>query len=196
MNTTLNRLIVVTAAGTALTSASVAAATTSPTPQALVRSLIAGSLSGGRLGFGSATTGAGTASGNDRRHHVVGEVEISFDYGQATILYEVFPNRQAAIGDWAGADFAHQPGVTSSRSAPGFPAPALITGGAVSGTDALGDTVSNGFTSLAFLDGNVAVAISDASTTSASGDTRTATIALGKLALEHLRATEATLAGH
>jgi len=169
-----------------------AAGAPAPTAQALYTALLTGSNPMAQLpaGFSSASTSAVAPSATGRRHHVVGEVEVSLDYGDAVILYAVFPTRQDAVGYWEDSDLVGRPGVTAHLPAAGFPAPALIVDGTTALATALAETtVANGFTVLGFVDGNVSVAVSTYSTSSSGGNVPAA-LSLGRLALERLGALE------
>jgi hypothetical protein len=142
-------------------------------------------------GFYSAKTGLSTPSSRAKHHHVVGEVEIDIDSGDARIIYIVFPGHADALADWNDADIGHQHGVKSQLAAPGFPTPALIVNSSITGNNVLGKKVTNGVSSLVFVTANVIVdAITTSTSNTDSGDVP-ATVELGKLALRHLRAVQA-----
>jgi len=176
--------------------ASGAGASTAPSPQALVQKLLASPIANSQLplGFNSATTTAGAPGPVERGHRVVGEVEVSINYGQTTLLFAVFPSSQDALGEWKDANPGLQPGVKNQKPASGFPTPAISANGSTSQTDALNDSIATPFTALGFVDGNVVVMISNGSSTApGDGGSMAHTIALGRLALTHLQTIESKL---
>ena len=176
--------------------ASGAGAATAPTPRVLVQKLLANPITNVQLplGFNSATSSSGSPGAVERRHRIVGEVEVSINYGQTILLYAVFPTSQDALGEWQDANPGLQPGVKSQQPASGFPTPALSANGSTSQTDALNDTIATPFTALGFVDGNVVVTITNGSSTApGDGGSMSHTLSLGRLALKHLQTIESKL---
>jgi hypothetical protein len=142
-------------------------------------------------GFYSASIGVSKPSNTAKSNHAVGEVEIDLNGGDAAIIYLIFPTRADALKDWKDADPTHKKGVKTKLPAPGFPHPALIVNGSITGNNAFGKKVTNGFSILGFTAGNVITSAVTSSTTNTNSGDLPATISLGKFALRHLRAVEA-----
>jgi hypothetical protein len=182
----------------ALPAASNGSAARHSSPQGLYQALLISSIPDSRLprGLYSASTGVGTPSSRAKRHHAVGEVDININSGDAGIIYIVFASPKDALADWKDANVAHQSGIKSRLPAPGFPTPSIIVNGSVAGNNAFGKKVTNGISDLAFVAGSVIVnAVTSSTANTDSGDVPR-TIALGKLALRHLREVEARVSRH
>jgi hypothetical protein len=184
--------ILLAAGATGLVCVAVAMAghsTTPPSPQTLYQRLLTSSIPDSALpsAYSSSSTGVSKPSDNAKRHHVVGEVEIDIDDGDAGIVYMVFPTRADAVADWKDANLrAHAKSTLNAPSS--FPWPALIANQSVTGKNAFGKTVTNGVTALAFTSQNVIVeAVTTSVDNTESGDIPGA-ITLGRYALAHLQA--------
>lgn len=142
-------------------------------------------------GFYSASTGVAQPSSRAKRHHVVGEVQIDIDSGDAGIFYLIFQTPKDALADWKDVDLAHQSGMKGRLPVPsGFPTPALMLNGSITGKNFLGKKVTNGITLLAFVAGSVIVESVTTSTSNTESGDVPATVSLGKLAFRHLRQVE------
>jgi len=156
-----------------------------PSAQAIYRALLttpvrAGSLPGN---FYSAKVTVGKPSKRAKSHHVVGEVEIDIDSGDAAIFYSVFPTRTDAVADWRDADLK---GIKTTLRAPQFHQPAAIYNGSFTGKNAFGKKVTNGFTVVGSTPGRVIVSAATTSTESTESGDIPGAIALERFELRHL----------
>jgi len=165
-----------------------------PRPQRLYQALLTTAVPEAQLpsGFTSPRTSLYQPSSLATKHHVVGGVEIDLDAngGDAGIVYLVFATRADAVADWKAADLRKHSKSTLPAPA-GMPWPALLANRSVTGKSALGKTVTNGVTEVAFTWKNV---IGQALTTSYSntdsGDIPGA-IRLSKFTLSYLKSVSA-----
>lgn len=156
-----------------------------PSPQALYKALLASSIPKSQLpkGFRRAETWPADPTAAEKRRHVVGVVEIDLIPSTRSIFYYVFPTRVDAVGA-LNDTLTALPGVSSKRSVPSLPQPALILIAARSGV---------GFAVALFVRRNVLVGATILEPKSESGGQADA-LALAKLALRHLKAVEQRLA--
>jgi hypothetical protein len=154
-----------------------------PSPQALYKALLRSRIPRSQLpkGFHGPQISRADPDATDRRHHVVGEVEIDFDRDKGSILYLVFPTRADARGD-LNDGLAAVKGVRSKRRVLSLPQPALLLSGAQGGV---------GFAEVVFVKGNVLVATIITRPRSPGGG-RADALALAKLALRHLKVEQHT----
>lgn len=152
-----------------------------PSPQALYKALLASSIPKSQLpkGFRRAETWPADPDANDRRHHVVGVVEIDLIPDTRSIFYYVFPKRTDALGA-LNDTLAAVKGVRSRRPETSLPQPAVNLSGAQNGAR---------FAEALFVRRNVLVGAVILSPRSASGGQADAH-ALAMLALRHLKAVE------
>lgn len=146
-------------------------------------------------GFTSARTSAVHRIGNVATdHRVIGQVAVFIDGSRASITYFVFPSRRDALGWWKQANSGDpQEGVVKGRPPAGmFPTPVSIASGPVTGTYASGKQVTWRLTGLGFVAARVGVLVVEKASPTSTGprDARD-TLALGRLALRHLRTLEA-----
>jgi hypothetical protein len=163
----------------------------SASPSALYRALLTTPINASQLpsGFFSASPGIGEPSSNSKSHHIVGEVDVDVDSGDAAIIYEVFPSRASAVADWNASKPSFKKVAKSTMAAPStFPWPAIILNGSITGKNAFGKTVTNGITTLAFTSHNVIVEAATISTSNTQSGDIPGAIQLGHFALKHLNA--------
>jgi len=162
-------------------------------PQALYQALLTNKIPDSQLpsGFYSSKTGVTQPSSRAKSHHVVGEVEIDLDSGDAAIFYAVFATPKDALANWKDADAAHTSGIKSRLPVPaGFPTPALFLNTSITGKNVFGKKVTNGVSTLGFVAGSVIVQAGTISTDNTDSGDVPGTISLAKLAYRHLRQVE------
>jgi hypothetical protein len=163
------------------------AALASRSPQRLYTKLVTTAYPDSQLpsGFFSAKVSIGSPSDNAKNYHVVGDVEVAVDGPDPNdgIIYEVFPTAADARGLLAHPKQDKHTRVVGK--VPGYSRSVWMTG-SITGKNAFGNTITNGFTLVAVAQGNVLVeAFSDSADNENSGNTPAA-LALLKSALRHL----------
>lgn len=186
--------VTVTAAAVATATAATAVAT--PDAQALYTKLLTSNLPASLLpeGFSNPKTGQSVLIDADKRHHGVGSVEIDLsgpDPQDALVLTVYATASDAAARFKEPPQIAAGEKLTSDTAAPGFSQPSLLTSGSVTGKNALGTTVTNGFTGCYVLVGDVIVAGANTSTDNDSSGNVPAAIALAKAGIQYLQSLEA-----
>ena len=184
------RPVILAAGGILLLSlVGIPAAAAAPTPKALYTALLTSPIPRSQLPAGlqsprvkSKSIAAGS---NPSRHHVVGEVEVNLNSGQAKIVLVVFPTRGDALGNHADGvkGLTAVTGIRVQLSAPGLPGPSLIINGSENGL---------GVTQVSFVAGNVGMNAQATRLNSKSGDIQ-GTLSLARFALRHLRAVQRSL---
>ena len=162
----------------------VPAAARSGSPRALYKALLTSPVPKSQLpkGFGAPRISRFTPDAVDRRHRIVGEVELEFTGRRAAIFYLVFPTRADARGDLHDG-VSKIKGVRSRRPAPALPQPAVILSGVEHG---------GAFAEVLFVTRNVLVAAIVALPRSPRAGQADALV-LARLALRHLDAVERRL---
>ena len=181
-------LVVIIAIG-ACTAGGATGARETISPRVLLNRLLTTAIKSRELpsGYYSAKVGVTTPSAQAKKHHVVGDVEIDFDSGDASVIYVVLPTRKDALGDWYDSDIFKK---AKSRlpAPPNLPKPSGIFNTSVSGKNAFGKKVTNGVTIVGFVSQNVIVsAVTISTDNTESGDVPSA-ITLARFALRHLSA--------
>jgi hypothetical protein len=177
------RLVILAGGAIFLSLAGVPAAANGSSPSALYRALLRSPFPESQLpaGLSSPRTSARKQiATNARRHHVIGEVEIDLNKGQAGIVYAVFPTRRDARGNYEDALRALNglPEIKSQLPAPNLPQPAVILSGSQSGVR---------FTTVAFVSGNLGITTTATNYLSKSKSANElAALGLARAALRHL----------
>jgi hypothetical protein len=157
------------------------------TPKALYHALLTTTLSPSKpiaTTFFADSVEATEPSKNSKRHHVVGEVSIRINSGDAEVNYIVFPTHADAVAAWNSAGKIE--GQLDSLPLRGFPKPGAIINGSFTNQG-----TRYGFTDAAFVSGNVLLEAETTSrTTKVSGDV-TGAIRLLRWARAHLAAVRA-----
>ena len=172
----MKRILVMTLA--ALLTAAATASAGSPSPKALYNALLVAPVKG-------ATPTPGRPGSLSRRHHVVGELLITFANGHSRIVYGVFPTHADALGNYADGIKALKKirSVTKvAKTVPGLPKPSVLVNATQSGI---------GVTQVTFVFGNVELVSQSIREQAKSGNEKLAK-SLAGLALRHLKSVEKT----
>ena len=183
--------VLAAAAVLATIGATALAAAATPSPQQIYQRLLTTPISDSALpsGFSGAKTDVLHLSSTFKKHHhhAVGGVAIDLNYGNAEILYFVFPTRADAVADWRDANLKKQAKTTVSAPAD-FPWPALIANMSVKTWSNVGTTATNGETEAAMTSKNVIVQAFTLSTHNTDSGDVVGSIRLARYALKHLQA--------
>jgi len=141
-------------------------------------------------GFSSAKVGDSQLSDHAKSAHAVGAVEVDVNGSDAAdaFAYTIFPSVADATKDWDHGKPHPVSGVkiTATQVPPGFAYPAVEANGSITGTNAFGQTVTNGASNCAALVGQVVVSGITASTDNTDGGNVPVACELLKAAIAHL----------
>lgn len=172
----------------ALTANGAPAARQAASPQALYTALLTKPYLAAELPsyFSFAKPSRGTPSGQARSFHIVGQVDVGLDGPDSSdsLVFYVF---QTAAD--AEADLAHPALTTTAHTVgkvPGFSLPSVRVADSVTITDAVGQTQTNGITSVYVASGNVVIGAFSTSAYHKDSGNSSAAVSLLRSGLAHL----------
>ena len=169
----------------------VVATASATTPKQLYGKLLTTEYTSLPKGFYSAKVGSAALGDREKRHHAVGDVQVTVDSDSA-VYFTVFPSRTDAIAYIRDHKFDTSKDVklvrwTDMGRAPGYKSvPSYWRNLTAEGKNAFGKTVRNGVTSMGVVTQNVLVSVATISTDNEESGDVPATIKLLGSGMKHL----------
>jgi hypothetical protein len=169
----------------AAVAAAPSAGSASPSPQAVLKALLAAKVKAAQVPHGYAAPAVlrYAVSKTAKSHHAIGGAQISLDGGNEAVIYIVFATPADAKADF---DHANLAGKSTSKAPSSLPKPSVVVSTSATGT-VNSNTVTIGITDVAFVQGPVVVQAATTSTTSTTHGDIAGALALAKFASKHLK---------